>query len=102
MKILMVNFPAEGHVNPTLGMVKGFTDRGDDVHYITTEQFKERLEGLDATVHLHTNWLRFYAPNTHTVDGLNDFLKIHKVLTTTGTEPSNNFLFSVAQQKTFM
>jgi len=77
MKILMVNFPAEGHVNPTLGMVKGFTDRGDEVHYITTEQFKKRLEGLGATVHLQHNWLRFYAPDTHTADGLNNFLKVH-------------------------
>ncbi|WP_036736581.1 nucleotide disphospho-sugar-binding domain-containing protein, partial [Paenibacillus zanthoxyli] len=46
MNILMVNFPAEGHVNPTLGIVKAFADRGDNVHYITTEKFKERLSFL--------------------------------------------------------
>jgi UDP:flavonoid glycosyltransferase YjiC (YdhE family) len=37
MNVLMINFPAEGHVNPTLGVVKALTDRGDSVHYVTTE-----------------------------------------------------------------
>lgn len=26
--VLFINFPAEGHVNPTLGMTKAFADRG--------------------------------------------------------------------------
>ncbi|MED2591011.1 UDP-glucosyltransferase, partial [Bacillus thuringiensis] len=50
LNILVVNFPAEGHVNPTLSLVKAFTERGDHVHYITTEQFKGRIEDLGATV----------------------------------------------------
>ncbi|MBU8785569.1 MULTISPECIES: macrolide family glycosyltransferase [Bacillus] len=50
--ILMINVPAEGHVNPTLGMAKAFAERGDNVHYITTEKFKERLEALGVRVHL--------------------------------------------------
>lgn len=28
LNILMINFPAEGHVNPTLSLVKAFTERG--------------------------------------------------------------------------
>ena len=28
LNILVVNFPAEGHVNPTLNLVKAFTERG--------------------------------------------------------------------------
>ncbi|KAA6450663.1 macrolide family glycosyltransferase [Bacillus swezeyi] len=50
--VLMVNVPAEGHVNPTLGIAKAFVERGDNVHYITTEKFKERLEGIGVNVHL--------------------------------------------------
>ncbi|MFO6497518.1 MULTISPECIES: macrolide family glycosyltransferase [Bacillus] len=50
--ILMINVPAEGHVNPTLGIAKAFAERGDNVHYITTEKFKERLEALGVNVHL--------------------------------------------------
>ncbi|AKG34774.1 macrolide family glycosyltransferase [Paenibacillus durus] len=77
MNILMVNFPAEGHVNPTLGIVKAFADRGDHVHYITTEKFKERLEGVGAIVHLHTDLLRKASINPFTSSGMNAFINIH-------------------------
>ncbi len=77
MNILMINFPAEGHVNPTLGMVKGFTERGDHVHYITTEKFKTRLEGVGAVVHLQKDWLRVYSPDPNSAEGMNNFLKVH-------------------------
>ncbi|MEC1259595.1 glycosyltransferase [Bacillus swezeyi] len=50
--VLMINVPAEGHVNPTLGIAKAFVERGDNVHYITTDKFKERLEGVGVNVHL--------------------------------------------------
>ncbi|QWU13720.1 glycosyltransferase, MGT family [Paenibacillus sophorae] len=77
MNILMVNFPAEGHVNPTLGIVKAFADRGDNVHYITTEKFKERLEGVGAIVHLHSDLLRKASIDPFTPSGLNAFINIH-------------------------
>ncbi|MBO1581447.1 macrolide family glycosyltransferase [Bacillus sp. XF8] len=77
LNILMVNFPAEGHVNPTLGIVKAFVERGDNVHYITTEKFMERLEGVGAIVHLHSDLLRKVSINTSTSSGLNAFLNIH-------------------------
>ncbi len=38
--VLILNFPAEGHVNPTLGITKAFSDKGYDVHYISTEKYK--------------------------------------------------------------
>ncbi|KKI92036.1 UDP-glucosyltransferase [Bacillus sp. SA1-12] len=74
--ILMVNFPAEGHVNPTLGIVKAFAERGDNVHYITTEKFRERLEGVGATVHLQPDLLSNASIDPHTNAGLKAFLKI--------------------------
>ena len=58
LNILVVNFPAEGHVNPTLNLVKAFTKRGDNVHYITTANFKDRIEDLGATVHIHPDLLK--------------------------------------------
>jgi len=74
--ILMVNFPAEGHVNPTLGIVKAFVERGDSVHYITTEKFRERLEGVGAMVHLQPDLLSKASIDPHSNAGLNAFLKI--------------------------
>lgn len=75
--VLFINFPAEGHVNPTLGMTKAFADRGDHVHYISTEKYKDRLEGVGATVHLHQDWLRAVPVRTGSPDGILSFLKIH-------------------------
>ncbi|PED05551.1 macrolide family glycosyltransferase [Bacillus pseudomycoides] len=74
--ILMINFPAEGHVNPTLGIVKAFAERGDSVHYITTEKFKERLEKVGATVHLQPDLLSKASIDRYSNAGLNAFLKI--------------------------
>ncbi|KEK21967.1 macrolide family glycosyltransferase [Bacillus gaemokensis] len=72
--ILMINFPAEGHVNPTVGVAKAFVDRGDSVYYITTENFRERLENVGVHVRVHPNVLeakKNYITNFH------EFLKIH-------------------------
>ncbi|MEH7358762.1 macrolide family glycosyltransferase [Priestia aryabhattai] len=75
--ILMINFPAEGHINPTLGMVKAFSDRGDTVHYITAERFKERLENAGAIVHIHPDLLSGVSIKPETPQGINAFLNIH-------------------------
>ncbi|MDO3661828.1 glycosyltransferase [Bacillus sp. C28GYM-DRY-1] len=75
--VLILNFPAEGHVNPTLGITKAFADRGYDVHYISTEKYKERLEAVGATVHLHQDLLRTTPINIASPNGILDFLKIH-------------------------
>lgn len=73
----MVNFPAEGHVNPTLGITQAFAARGDQVHYITTEKYKNRLEAVGAKVHLHPDLVRTASIDTSTPAGLNAFMNIH-------------------------
>lgn len=77
LHILMVNFPAEGHVNPTIGITQAFTARGDQVHYITTEKYKDRLEAVGAKVHLHPDLIRTAFINASTPAGLNAFMNIH-------------------------
>ncbi|MGG2066870.1 macrolide family glycosyltransferase [Bacillus sp. S14(2024)] len=75
MNVLMINFPAEGHINPTLGIVKALIDRGDSVHYVTTEEFKERIEGLGANVYLHPNHLKGFTPQK--LVNIHEFLQVH-------------------------
>ncbi|MEF8683663.1 UNVERIFIED_CONTAM: glycosyltransferase [Bacillus cereus] len=77
LNILVVNFPAEGHVNPTLNLVKAFTKRGDNVHYITTANFKDRIEDLGATVHIHPDLLKEISIDAETSSGLNAFFHVH-------------------------
>jgi len=43
-KILMINLPFSGHVNPTLPLAKALKVRGNHVDYICSEQFREKIE----------------------------------------------------------
>lgn len=74
MNVLMINFPGEGHINPTLGIVKALINRGDSVHYVTTEEFKERIEGLGAKTYLHPNHLKGRTPQNTSI---HEFLQVH-------------------------
>lgn len=45
---LFLIFAAHGHVNPTIGLVKGLIDKGDEITYISSNEFKDRIEFLGA------------------------------------------------------
>ncbi len=49
MKILMVNVPYAGHVNPTLQLAKELVKRGHQVVYINAEEFRSQIEKTKAT-----------------------------------------------------
>lgn len=49
-RVLFVNGPAEGHINPTLGVVSELVRQGEEVVYFTTEQFRPRIEKTGAIV----------------------------------------------------
>ncbi len=46
--ILFINGPAEGHVNPTLAVVKELTARGHRVVYVCTEAYRGSIEATGA------------------------------------------------------
>lgn len=56
-KVLFINFPAEGHVNPTVGLVKELTSKGEQVTYYCVEKFRERMEGAGAEVRTYEDFL---------------------------------------------
>ncbi|PCK19945.1 UDP-glucosyltransferase [Bacillus pumilus] len=72
-KILLINFPAEGHVNPVLGITKAWTDRGDEVHAVTTAHYQERFERLGAHVHIHPDYIRLLSVNEGDIDSMQPF-----------------------------
>jgi len=49
-RVLFINGGSEGHVNPTIGVVKELVSRGEEVVYFTIEAFRERMEKTGATV----------------------------------------------------
>lgn len=44
----MINLPFDGHVNPTLPLAKALIARGNNVDYICSKQFKEKIEKTGA------------------------------------------------------
>lgn len=47
-KILFINLPTHGHVNPTLAITKELVDRGHEVTYLNSEEFKDKIEATGA------------------------------------------------------
>lgn len=47
-KILIINVPAHGHVNPTIGLTKALVRAGHDVTYLVSEEFRSKIEPTGA------------------------------------------------------
>ncbi|MBO0409694.1 MGT family glycosyltransferase [Enterococcus hulanensis] len=47
-KVLFLNVTTHGHVNPSLGLVKELCDRGVEVVYFSSEEFREKIEAAGA------------------------------------------------------
>ena len=54
MNILFVNANLHGHINPTLGLVKKLTERGNQVSYFCSELFSEQVTKVGA------KWIGFH------------------------------------------
>lgn len=47
-RVLVVMMPAEGHINPSLGLIKELIESGDEVVYCCTEKYRTKIEALGA------------------------------------------------------
>ncbi len=65
MNILFINSNLHGHINPTLGLVKKLTERGNRVSYFCSESFSEQVTKMGA------KWIGFS-------NGLDLFLKEYR------------------------
>jgi UDP:flavonoid glycosyltransferase YjiC (YdhE family) len=50
-KYVFFNFPAYGHVNPTLAIAAELIARGEEVVYYLPERFRQTIEATGATFH---------------------------------------------------
>ncbi|EPY05076.1 macrolide glycosyltransferase [Paenibacillus alvei TS-15] len=53
-RALVVITPAEGHVNPSLGLVQQLVKCGEEVTYVCTEEYRKRIEATGAKVITYT------------------------------------------------
>ncbi|MGC5771948.1 macrolide family glycosyltransferase [Paenibacillus pabuli] len=49
-RVLFINGGSEGHINPTIGVVKELVSRGEEVVYFCIEAYRERMEKAGAAV----------------------------------------------------
>jgi len=49
-KILMINIPMHGHINPTIALTKELVDRGHDVTYLINEEFRKKIAPTGANI----------------------------------------------------
>lgn len=49
-KVLFINFMGEGHINPSLGLVRELIKRGEEIIYYTSDVYKKRIEKTGAEV----------------------------------------------------
>ena len=47
-KGLFISLPAHGHINPTIGLVSELAKKGDEIVYITAEEFRDKFEKVGA------------------------------------------------------
>ena len=62
-----------GHVNPTIGLVKELVKRGDEVVYVSSAEFKEKLEKAGA------KYVTFHAEELEQPEDMKEF-NMNKVL----------------------
>jgi len=55
--ILMINGPVSGHVYPTLGLVEELIEEGDTVVYVSSEEYRTKLERTGAVFYAYDNFL---------------------------------------------
>ncbi|EFM08500.1 glycosyltransferase, MGT family [Paenibacillus curdlanolyticus YK9] len=60
-----------GHVNPTLGLIRELTSRGEEILYYSGEPFRERIEAAGAAFTTYKEPLGF---GTHDAGGIETFL----------------------------
>ena len=82
-KVLVIGFPGEGHINPTLAIVEELIHKGETVVYYCAEQYRGKIERTGAS-------FRYYEDFTSEMDvmkkideGHNPLEMIHRIINVT-------------------
>lgn len=57
-KVLFLNYPEEGHVNPTIALVEELIKKGEEVVYYCIEEYRNKIEKTGATFRPYKNFTR--------------------------------------------
>ncbi|UOB81958.1 glycosyl transferase (plasmid) [Bacillus sp. ZJS3] len=56
-KVLMFNFPGEGHINPTIALVEELIKREEEVIYYCVEKYRSKIENTGALFRSYENFI---------------------------------------------
>lgn len=80
MKLLFINSNLQGHINPTLGLVKELTDKGNRVSYFCSELFSEQITKMGAKWIGFSNKLNFFLKEYRPTDRHPFFMLMEYIL----------------------
>ncbi|MDP4166720.1 MAG: glycosyl transferase family 1, partial [Bacillota bacterium] len=60
--VLMINFPGEGHINPSIGVTKELQRRGESIVYYAVEEYAEKIKKTGAEVRLYPDFREVLSP----------------------------------------
>jgi MGT family glycosyltransferase len=70
-KVIYFSVTLHGHVNPSLGLIKKLVERGEEVCYYSSEEFRQKIEGTGARFMSYREMVDF---GTYDGDGIDAFL----------------------------
>ncbi|MCY9233820.1 glycosyl transferase family 1, partial [Bacillus spizizenii] len=74
--VLMIGFPGEGHINPSIGVMKELKSRGEHITYYAVKEYKEKIAALDIEFREYHDFREDYFGKNATGDEERDFAEM--------------------------
>ncbi|MFK4011637.1 macrolide family glycosyltransferase [Bacillus cereus] len=98
-KAIVINFPAEGHINPTIGVVKELVNRGEEVIYYCEEEYRFKLQNVDVKFRNYEGMLEEINLKNRMKDMFNPLQMVYRFLR--ATEKAIPFLLESINREKF-
>ncbi|MRD38192.1 glycosyl transferase [Bacillus thuringiensis] len=98
-KVIVINFPAEGHINPTIGVVKELVNRGEEIIYYCEEEYRFKLQNADVKFRNYGGMLEEINLKNRMKDMFNPLQMVYRFLRT--TEKAIPFLLESINREKF-
>ncbi|MGF7532944.1 macrolide family glycosyltransferase [Bacillus mexicanus] len=74
--VLMIGFPGEGHINPSIGVMKELKSRGEQITYYAVKEYKEKIAALGVEFREYDDFRGDYFGKNATGDEERDFTEM--------------------------
>lgn len=98
-KAIVINFPAEGHINPTIGVVKELVNRGEEVIYYCEEEYRFKLQNVNVKFRNYEGMLEEINLKNRMKDMFNPLQMVYRFLR--ATEKAIPFLLESINREKF-